>query len=434
PTGDDCSWSVTYNYVIDDDCDNFASPINITYSGGDTEVPDITFAPDDQTFDCGEDQYIPMPTATDNCDPDPDFYFIRSDGKTEWTDPYSPSSDPYGTAEYTVEVWFVDNCNNESDHETFFVTINPCGIVACSYTQGFYGNEGGLTCNGVTTTDFINGKLPITVGAFGNTLSFAAGEASCIIELLPGGGPAKTISGVNTCANHPGIQIKKGKISNILLAQTLTLALNLAGNEDFADMPMFGGHLRIAESSDCDDPGAYVVGPYTDYYISSTVMDELGTNATLADLLAMANNALGGGYSNGMLSAIADAAALINEAFDECRFGYFEYEAYTAPAPPANGNDNSISSFIDNTTMNAYPNPFSEVANVEFTVPLDVRVTLEVYTLQGQHVETLYTGMAEKDVIHTYRFYAKDRHNQSVYVYVLRTVYGAKVGKLIMIK
>ncbi len=163
-------------------------------------------------------------------------------------------------------------------------------------------------------------------------------------------------------------------------------------------------------------------------------MDVLGTGATLADLLDLANDAVGGAYTNGMMSAIADAVALINEAFDECRFGYFEYADYTAPAPPANGGNNTVASFIDNTTIDAYPNPFSEMANIEFTVPLDVRVTLDVYNLQGQHIETLYTGLAEKDVIHTYQFYAKDKHMQSGYVYVLKTVYGTKVGKLVMIK
>ena len=41
PTGDDCSWTVTYTYVITDDCGNEADQVQITYSGGDTEAPQL---------------------------------------------------------------------------------------------------------------------------------------------------------------------------------------------------------------------------------------------------------------------------------------------------------------------------------------------------------------------------------------------------------
>ena len=42
PTGNNCSWTVTYHYVIMDDCSNTATPFDITYSGGDTEAPHLT--------------------------------------------------------------------------------------------------------------------------------------------------------------------------------------------------------------------------------------------------------------------------------------------------------------------------------------------------------------------------------------------------------
>ena len=82
----------------------------------------------------------------------------------------------------------------------------------------------------------------------------------------------------------------------------------------------------------------------------------------------------------------------------------------------------------------AYPNPFSVSATIEFTVPMDGSVTLEVYTLQGQKVETLFSGFAEKDVIHKYKFDGDDKHNQSIYVYILKTQNTTEMGKLIMVK
>ena len=44
PTGDDCSWAVTYHYTIKDKCGNYASAIDITYSGGDKTAPALTGA------------------------------------------------------------------------------------------------------------------------------------------------------------------------------------------------------------------------------------------------------------------------------------------------------------------------------------------------------------------------------------------------------
>jgi cytochrome c551/c552 len=72
PTGTSCSWSVTYHYVITDDCNNAATPVDITYSGGDTESPIITSCPGDQVIECSvnKDDITKTGggiTATDNC-------------------------------------------------------------------------------------------------------------------------------------------------------------------------------------------------------------------------------------------------------------------------------------------------------------------------------------------------------------------------------
>jgi hypothetical protein len=42
PTGSDCEWSVTYSYTVKDVCENMASTLNVTYSGGDTQAPQLT--------------------------------------------------------------------------------------------------------------------------------------------------------------------------------------------------------------------------------------------------------------------------------------------------------------------------------------------------------------------------------------------------------
>jgi hypothetical protein len=72
PTGTNCAWTVTYHYVITDDCNNAATAVDITYSGGDTENPIITSCPGDQVIECSvnKDDITKTGggiTATDNC-------------------------------------------------------------------------------------------------------------------------------------------------------------------------------------------------------------------------------------------------------------------------------------------------------------------------------------------------------------------------------
>ena len=41
-TGDDCSWTATYTYTVEDECNNFAANAVVVYTGGDTEAPTLT--------------------------------------------------------------------------------------------------------------------------------------------------------------------------------------------------------------------------------------------------------------------------------------------------------------------------------------------------------------------------------------------------------
>ena len=447
--GTECHGTVTFTWTYTD-CALNSHDWVYTYQVDDYTLPTVVPI-SDYTFDCGEDIIIPYPIVSDNCsDPaDIDVYFSKTIFNV--TTVYGPL--PADAAEWlnydpgtttVVCVWAVDECGNRSiaPDECFDVKINPCGDPQCTYTQGYYGNYGGMTCDGTTTYDLVYSLLQpdgLVVGVGSNKLTFTNANANCIIDILPGGGPSKALNGSYTCLNMASL-LKKGKVSNSLLAQTITLALNLRNNPDpesLGSMVMFDGHLRTAPSSDCDDPNAIVTGPYTDYQIPSAVINELKTNPnytnTVQGLLDLANDALGGLVSNGLMSKITTAASIINEAFDECQFGYFvDPGLQSAPIDPTN--DEITESMSDLINLRAFPNPFSDVTTIEFTVPMDIKVTLDIYTLQGALVENLYSGMAEKDRVHTYTFYADGKHNQATYIYIIRTAYGTKMGKLIMIK
>ena len=84
--------------------------------------------------------------------------------------------------------------------------------------------------------------------------------------------------------------------------------------------------------------------------------------------------------------------------------------------------------------MNAYPNPFRGDVTIEFTVPQAINVTLEIFTLEGQKVETLFSGIADKDIIHSCHFNGQGMENQSVFIYVIKSAFGINMGKLIRLK
>jgi hypothetical protein len=194
----------------------------------------------------------------------------------------------------------------------------------CTFTQGFYGNEGGKFCGRMSTRDLLAILLTdeLVMGGGENTLTIAAGDVDCVLALLPGGGPSAALSGQATCGNLVGIETnRQGRLKNSLLAQGITFSLNMRLSPGLMDFPVDGDPFTTLESTDCGNPEAEgVPGTEMHYAFSPELVAYLGAGATLADLLDLINHALAGeDVSPLSLSQIAEAADMINNAFDECR-------------------------------------------------------------------------------------------------------------------
>jgi hypothetical protein len=87
----------------------------------------------------------------------------------------------------------------------------------CTKSQGFYGNLGGVHCDNRTTLQLVddlliaNGGMVLGVPANNKTFTIGSGDASCLISILPGGGPAAVLPGVNDCGNFGNLLSKQGK-------------------------------------------------------------------------------------------------------------------------------------------------------------------------------------------------------------------------------
>jgi hypothetical protein len=227
----------------------------------------------------------------------------------------------------------------------------------CTLTQGAYGNAKGKTYLGdqlVNRVQLLTALLntDLTLGVVGEK-SFtipggasAAASAQCIIQRMPGGTSAKELYGndtdpivdrtlnTTTCDTDPQVATfnNQGRWENVLLAQTLTLALNIRfddhGDGGLADLELCrymaariavrvideNGHVTYEDTAPNCPENITAIG------IPEAVLAELGPGATVQDLLDLANRALAGETTDSTLSEIAGAVGSINELFDECRF------------------------------------------------------------------------------------------------------------------
>jgi len=243
--------------------------------------------------------------------------------------------------------------------------------VFCTYTQGFYGNEGGKTCQGWTTRELLENLMQeeLIMGGGDNTFTIPSGGVDCVLELLPGGGPSEALVGHTSCGDMQTIETnKQGRLKNSLLAQGITLSLNLRLSPELMDFPL-------------EEP-------------------EEGT--TVADLLDLVNDALAGeDISPLSLSQVSDAATKVNEMFDECKVwtgsetGEWNTEAQGMSEDTANGEDGSVKGVLGisrdeaGDILEIYPNPVTD----RFYLRIPPRITditnAGIFDLSGAQVTAI---------------------------------------------
>jgi hypothetical protein len=375
------------------------------------------------------------------------FSAVGGTGAISYTVNGLTASSPYTatSGSYTIVATDANMCT-----DTKLVTINTkiCVTPYCTYTQGYFGNLGGKACTPdgqKTTTQLITGSLAnmpggiLYLGIVGR--SFTATNATDIIRIMPGGGSPDRLPNGNHTPSSDAI-LKKGRIDNVLLSQTIALALNTymqesplrslslaegGGSTDkyFVTVAKKGGDcssLSTAVPAECKFSPVYcsdgvtisgyttTYNPYRSWKISSKVINALPADKTVLDLLNFASAVLGGATlpSGVSYSDVSGAVAAINEGFDECRLfvGFSATssvsvyctppDASACPAPiiSARTRNNNIVASVDvmELTINAYPNPFIEQLNFRFVSPVSGKAILEVYNVHGQRLGVVFDG------------------------------------------
>ncbi len=419
-----CEGTITYTWTYSD-CEGNSHNWVYTYYIHDVTAPTLTTNLTSLTFECDDPVVIPEVIFEDNCTENVETICAITGFSGDCEDYIFMQG-----SETEICFWAVDDCGNESIHHCITITVN-CDY--CTMTQGYYGNPGGLYCDGSTTIDLItdllsDGDLILGVQANNKTYTIHTTDAQCVIDILPGGGPSSALNGNYECGDLVG---SKGRLNNSLLAQTITLGLNMRLDEELASLEFQTGTFFTRESSDCDNPEAEPIPGSEEYYVMpSCIMDLYGGQPTVQDIYNLANDALGGYAVNCGLSSITEALGIINDALDECRFIYF---TGTPVAAPSSGDDNSIVSEGNNqdVIMSISPNPFQDKVKINYLVKEDSKVTLEVYNLQGVKIATIFDGYAKAGFEYTHMFTPAQNRSEQVMLVVLRTVYGVTTKQII---
>jgi hypothetical protein len=342
-----------------------------------------------------------------------------------------------GTSNATFTVIVTDKyeCSESAYHY-----MSPCqGEYHCTYTQGWYGNQGGKNCgfNGtvyisMSAKDMMQRALPyssdplqnpsIVFGVSGKSFALYGQDIfnNSIFNMLPAGGKSVSLTGdatyslKSTWKNVPLSTAKKteGKILNNLLGQTITLFFNMKNDATLGGLVLKDNYLVTADATNC---GLNLASPYTSWYtfIPESVLSyfkSAGLKGTVQDLYALANNGLGGmkkdakGIILPSLSDIGSAVDAINNGFDECRIlvGFFkDYEeasAYLTLAPYSSGTkadeeftgkESDELSELTSPILKVYPNPFSTIVRFELEMPYEAHVKIEIYSHAGGLIKVI---------------------------------------------
>jgi hypothetical protein len=331
------------------------------------------------------------------------------------TAPYTYSWSSGGTANsftasnsgtYTVTVTGANGCSTTC---TSTVTIASAGACTGIRTeaQGTWGNTASGSNPAAYMTTRFAAAFPapnhLTLGCGSRLLRFTT-PAAVIASLPTYGTPAVLASGT---AVNPGTSV-----ANTMVGQLTALKLNVRFDElDAAFMP---STFLLRDL-------VITTGPFVGW--------------TVQQLIAAADQAIGGCSTAYPLSQLSTALANVNNGYDggvansgflTCPGSGMTEEGLTAEPGDAKLLE------LPGMEVLAMPNPFSTTTELVLTgVPGDASTTIEIYSATGQRITVLFSGLLDAAEEHRFRW---DATGQAQGMYLYRVTSGDQVltGRLLV--
>jgi len=240
------------------------------------------------------------------------------------------------------------------------------------------------------------------------------------------------------------------KISNVLLGQAITLALNvyIPGN-NLGGFVLKSGYLTTQKTDLSTCPVTKVLTCAKDATTYSSL--QITTNAglltwintgtkTVKDLLDLASNALGGGSlpAGASLTDINNAIDVINNSFDGGRvfINYYSSQKSCSNLPTINKPIPAESEIVNvsNLSVSTYPNPFNSTVSFQVTPSVSGNAKLEIFNVSGQKLRNISWGYLQAGQTRSFSVDIPKPLSSTVLMY--RLVVGDKEtrGKLIQLK
>ena len=397
PTGDDCSWSVTYVFSIKDDCENYADTVRITYSGGDDEPPMIT-CPANVELACDELPNITLPTATDNCDDSVDVTWKRSDDATGLNDPVTPG------ATVTVTVYANDGCNIDSCQ--FTITAEECGPhIFPTGTECYNYNN----CPDETLDTYNLDYICIRTD-----------KDDIINKVVPGA--MIYFTHLTLPAGTSQIQVKQANDCGLPAFNTISLDVKLYDSScnrvtDGVSASESAGVVTI------DVTGA-MAGDYV-LYVKYDPKTNIGQTFDSFGCEYEFTTEIDGTYAIGSYGTLE-----LRSCNNPARYTIVDCQAPIVESATIQEAESFSTESLKSTNLKVYPNPFSETVTFEFTTHSNAHATLEITNLLGQKVATLLDGPVEGGVLNRLE-YTPVNETPGMLIYRLIINESVQTGRII---
>ena len=309
-------------------CSNGAGPVTVTVNPN----PAVSIAPTGPTTFCAGASVLL--TSSVSGDPNGPFSYQWSLNGAPINGATASSYAASAPGTYTVTV--TDSSTTQCSSTSNSVVVSNYIVCACDLTQGAWGSSGGAgTIAGIQAATAAHGPMVIGSGTHTFTLPGTYADAQCLVLRMPANAtPAVLPSGAasfGTTSEYPACSttlktskgdpyVNNGKFVDVLFGQTVTLWLGINGSSaqpNLAGVHLCGSMTTQKLKGNVVDPAS---APYT-FTIPSSVLTWLNANggATVSNLLALADKALGGGSGLPSLSDINVAVSNVNQGFDSCR-------------------------------------------------------------------------------------------------------------------
>ncbi len=267
----------------------------------------------------------------------------------------TPTITNVAAGNYQVNVTDSNGCANVSNCKIDASTT--CG--GRTQTQGGWGaipNGGnpGTYLHAHFTAAFPNGVI------IGCNNTFKLTSAQAVTDFLPSGTTAKALP-VGNMLNNTGYK-------NVLAGQLLTAVLSVGFDYENANF----------------SPASITLD-------NQIIQSGLFSGKTVGFLISEANKKIGGCASIYSFTQLNNALDLVNNNYDDGTAN----NGYLSCSNKARLANEVISE--NGLSFKLYPNPFSTIANLEFTSSKMSYVTVELFDLTGRMVKSLYAGEVKQD-------------------------------------